>query len=149
MKTTSPLPETTASQPATNYVAGFLFSEDQMKVALILKLKPAWQHGCWNGIGGKIEADESPWDAMVREFSEEAGADVHNWKEFAVLNYRGGRIHFFKAHGNHALLSMTAESVAWVHVDAVRTLPLISNLRWLLPLAMDKDGVTVVAEDRS
>lgn len=39
------------------YVLGFMFStEDRgQKVALIKKLKPKWQAGLLNGIGGKIE----------------------------------------------------------------------------------------------
>lgn len=57
-----------------NYVAGFLFSENLLSVALIRKEKPAWQKGCLNAIGGKIEENETPFEAMKREFTEEAGS---------------------------------------------------------------------------
>jgi 8-oxo-dGTP diphosphatase len=55
------------------YVVGFMFSTDLQFVALIRKNRPEWQAGKLNGIGGKIEEDESPRDAMIREFYEETG----------------------------------------------------------------------------
>lgn len=53
------------------YVVGFLFSEDESRVLLVLKNRPAWQEGKLNGVGGKIEAGETPLQAMEREFKEE------------------------------------------------------------------------------
>jgi 8-oxo-dGTP pyrophosphatase MutT (NUDIX family) len=53
------------------YVVGFLFSQDESKVLLVWKNRPAWQNGKLNGIGGKIEAGETPLQAMEREFKEE------------------------------------------------------------------------------
>ena len=41
------------------YVAGFLFSYDLKRVALIQKTKPAWQAGRHNAVGGKIEEGET------------------------------------------------------------------------------------------
>ena len=49
------------------YVVGFMFSEE------ILKNKPDWQAGRLNGVGGKVEPNEYPDQAMVREFEEETG----------------------------------------------------------------------------
>lgn len=57
------------------YVLGFAF-DDVGRVALIRKLKPTWQAGKWNGIGGKVEVGEASYDAMVREFYEEAAVYV-------------------------------------------------------------------------
>lgn len=54
----------------THYVAGFMFNEDRTRVALIEKQKPDWQRGKLNGIGGKIEDDESPVEAMTSEGSK-------------------------------------------------------------------------------
>jgi 8-oxo-dGTP diphosphatase len=54
------------------YVLGFAF-DLQGRVALIRKNRPDWQKDKWNGIGGKIEVDELPRDAMAREFLEETG----------------------------------------------------------------------------
>ena len=63
----------------TSYVLGFAFDE-RGRVALIEKQKPEWQKGRYNGIGGKIEANEKCVPgasigqvAMAREFEEETG----------------------------------------------------------------------------
>jgi len=58
------------------YVVGFLFSEDQSRVLLVWKNRPAWQNGKLNGVGGKIEAGETPLQAMEREFKEETYFDA-------------------------------------------------------------------------
>ncbi|PIE78988.1 MAG: hypothetical protein CSA15_05000, partial [Candidatus Delongbacteria bacterium] len=55
------------------YVNGFMYSEDEKKIVLIKKNTPEWQRGLFNGIGGSIEAGESPEEAIVREFEEETG----------------------------------------------------------------------------
>lgn len=44
-------------------------------VLLILKDKPDWQKGRLNLVGGKVEDNESPMQAAVRELKEEAGLD--------------------------------------------------------------------------
>jgi hypothetical protein len=69
----------------TLYVAGFLFRENKTQVALIEKQRPAWQKGKLNGIGGRVEIDETPREAMKREFKEEAGADISQWRAFCYL----------------------------------------------------------------
>lgn len=68
--------------PAVRYVLGFVFNHDASKVLLIQKNRPAWQAGKFNGLGGKIEGQESPLLAMVREFREETG--------FVSVSYDGG-----------------------------------------------------------
>lgn len=57
------------------YVLGFAF-DDLHRVALIKKLRPQWQAGRFNGIGGKVEGDEDPIVAMSREFRGETGVLV-------------------------------------------------------------------------
>ena len=92
----------------TSYVLGFMFSAtNENKVILIEKLKPSWQCGLLNGIGGKIEAGESPVQAMVREFQEEAGLETtsQEWTPFGVIKgvaFNGGlfEVHLFKSKGN-------------------------------------------------
>lgn len=125
------------------YVAGFLFCGD--KVALIEKLKPAWQKGKLNAIGGKIEEGETPLTAMDREFEEEALAhhiSQHDWEQYAIIcNFKVGyEVHFFRAFTNteDGIMSMTEEKVDWYSVN---DLPdnVIPNLRWLIPMALDKD----------
>lgn len=59
-----------------NYVVGFAFDQFDA-VALIHKVKPAWQAGKWNGVGGMIEpTDPTAAYAMAREFHEETGQGI-------------------------------------------------------------------------
>ena len=63
----------------TRYVVGFAFDHKLEGVLLCQKNRPEWQAGKLNGLGGKIENGESPIEAMIREFKEEAGLDHHGW----------------------------------------------------------------------
>ena len=46
------------------------------KTLMIKRRKSDDQYGRWNGLGGKVEDNESPQEAMVREVKEESGLDV-------------------------------------------------------------------------
>jgi 8-oxo-dGTP diphosphatase len=54
-----------------SFVLGFLFTPDRSQVALLVKNRPAKLAGRLNGLGGAIEAGETPSAAMAREFEEE------------------------------------------------------------------------------
>jgi 8-oxo-dGTP diphosphatase len=83
------------------YVLGFAFNEAQTHVALIRKLRPDWQAGKWNGIGGHIEEGESPVEAMAREFNEEAGVYIttEEWSPMGEMNGEGWHCHLFRYSG--------------------------------------------------
>ncbi len=68
----------------TRYVLGFAFTPSRKGVILIKKLRPNWQAGKLNGPGGKIEAGETPEQAMIREFKEETGIQtlLGQWNHF-------------------------------------------------------------------
>ena len=125
-----------------NYVAGFCFSECGKRVALIRKLKPEWQRGLLNGIGGKVEPGESPHEAMVREFEEETGARIDGWRLFCTATTEDDRLHFFTTRGDlNALQSAEAEEVVTANVEDIPMLETIPNLRWLVPLALDEGNL--------
>lgn len=126
-------------------VAGFLFSGS--RVLLVQKTRPAWQDGLWNGVGGVIEKEETPVQAMVREFREETGyaSDEMFWEHFCTeVESFNAMVYFYRAvaplgfhlwpHANDQ-----GEPLAWINVaDACSGRQhVIGNLRWLLPLALD------------
>lgn len=121
-----------------NYVCGFLFNPEKTHVALIRKNKPEWQAGKLDGIGGKIEDGETSLQAIRREFKEETGATQLFWDDFATLSGRDGVIYFFHAIANPILMSPTSEPVDWYPLADLPSLPVIPNLRWLIPLALDE-----------
>lgn len=57
-------------------VLGVALTSDKSEVVVIRKRKPEFMANKLNAIGGKIEPGETPMEAMVREFSEEAGIET-------------------------------------------------------------------------
>jgi 8-oxo-dGTP pyrophosphatase MutT (NUDIX family) len=133
----------------TEYVLGFVFNSTGDYVLLMQKQKPKWQAGFWNGIGGKIEPDETAYHAMVREANEEIGLTDADWKVFAELHGKDFRVVVFKAFiGMDDLQACRAQEEEPIYVFATHALPkpeMITNLRWLIPLALDptNDSLTI------
>lgn len=128
------------------YVAGFMFNEAGTLVLLIRKNKPQWQAGKLNGVGGKVKQGESYYDAMVREFEEEAGIKYYEWDRFCTL--QGAEPHipgavfevaFFAAFSKrlHETQDMTDEPLVLVNSELPSTLEVIDNVRWLIPMAKE------------
>lgn len=141
----------TRTRTIVRYVAGFLIAGQQ--VLLLRKSKPEWQAGKLNGVGGKIEVGELPADAMVREFREETGiTEELAWHERVVLSGQDGswRVAFFVAEWPGSgpppqqTVAGTDEPAAWYLLHNLYHLPVIGNLRWLVPLCMDPEIVAPV-----
>ncbi len=122
------------------YVVGFIMDPGYDKtVVLIKKNSPDWQKGKLNGIGGKIEWNERPMDAMIREGNEEAGV-LCEWKEFCHLtDDKTYKVYFFVSLDPTAVKNaktMTEEEI--IKCDFY-DLPdnTLWQLRWLIPLALD------------
>lgn len=133
------------------YVLGFLYRKSEVngtQVALIKKLRPDWQAGKMNGIGGKIEEGEAPLAAMKREFKEEAGVDVTWWREFTALRMPKVTVHcYMSTQEVGELRTTTDELVGWYGVGDVMNLPILDNLRWMIPMGIDKDKVMATVFD--
>jgi 8-oxo-dGTP diphosphatase len=124
------------------YVVGFLFDDHHTQVALVRKNKPEWQAGLWNGIGGKREGDE-PWDeAMTREFHEETGVHIaaEGWQHTVTLFNDWFELRVFRAFSDQVadVRTMEEEEIAAVPLTDLASLPTIPNLRWLVPLQLDR-----------
>lgn len=128
-----------------DYVAGFLFNADRTEVLLIQKSHPDWQNGKLNGVGGKVEKGERPSDAMAREFQEETGVAYDGWRNFCMLCGNWGRVSFFVGHMDdegdiqqfHGVESTDGETLVVALVACLRDYDVISNLLWLVPMALD------------
>lgn len=59
------------------YVVGFI--TDCSSILLIKKLRPEWQKGDFNGIGGQEKKGETSVEAMIRETKEETNLDIKDW----------------------------------------------------------------------
>lgn len=129
------------------YVLGFLFNEDRTKVLLLSKRRPVGQAGKLNGIGGKVEPNESWADAMTREFSEEAEVEGRwsHWTHRATLNGISGEgldyvVRVYEAvtlSGTPKAAALTDEPVAWQDLDCLGERPIMHHLAWLVPMLAD------------
>lgn len=138
------------------FVLGFAFCQMRTghdAVLLIMKRRgPQQIVGKWNGIGGKIEAGESPLQAMSREFFEETGRSVlaKDWRP--VVRYvnaptpdypEGYAFDVFSTRLQTDYLQQTTdEPLHWWGVRAATlweepTIEVVPNLRWLIPLCLD------------
>jgi 8-oxo-dGTP diphosphatase len=151
------------------YVAGFLFSKTHDYVVLIEKNRPEWQRGLLNGVGGKIEkhdkdcsvvnkigdlgvcycSGETPHDAMVREFLEETGVEIPEWKQFTTLTGSGFQVNFFCAFAHVDTLakcvSRTDERVGYYRLNGLEALKTTPNIKWLIPMALSMEHDTADA----
>lgn len=132
------------------YVLGFAFSRDKKDIVLISKLKPEWQKGKLNGVGGKIESNEKRYHAMIREFKEETGVDTNitQWELFGKMIFNDdvtgipSEIHCFKLFNNliYDCKTIEQEEIMRVAVDtALSVLPVMKNLPILIRLALSDE----------
>jgi len=122
------------------YVVGFAFNSALDNIVLLRKLRPKWQSGLLNGVGGQVEKwDPCVEEAMAREFQEEAAlvTKPSDWRVFAILeDSRGWTVHFLMACTYlGGVRTMTDEDVCVVRADELPK-NVIPNLRWLIPMAL-------------
>ena len=127
-------------------VLGFMFDNDLhpafRQVALILKQRPKWQEGLWNGIGGHIKEGETPEQAMQREFNEEAGINTDAWERCIEMSGEFEGKHHWVLYTFRAacpleglpVKSETDEKVGTWALSSLWGLNTIGNLKWIVPL---------------
>lgn len=118
------------------YCLGFVFAADGSRVLLIEKRRPAWQAGLMNGIGGKVEPNETPQEAMVRECQEEAGLNVPAaaWVSIGRLSDdETFDVVVFGAVGSvDQAVSRTDEPLRVLHADTITRHPLAPDVAELI-----------------
>jgi 8-oxo-dGTP diphosphatase len=95
--------------------------------------------GKYNGLGGHIEADESPWQSARRETREETGLDVRNLRLRAVVHITmpdppGVMLFVFLAEAPTYEVQVSDEGTpTWVPIQEIHDLPLVEDLHALIP----------------
>jgi len=103
------------------YVVGIVLDEFDY-VLLIRKNRPEWQAGGLNGVGGHIEGEETPYEAMVRECTEECGLVLYNWQLLGtVTDSTNYIVYYFISETSNIIdsKSMTDEKVEIYHLDCL------------------------------
>jgi 8-oxo-dGTP diphosphatase len=135
--------------------AVLLYAFHQGKVLMIHRnSKPGDEHlGKWNGLGGKLEKNESPRDCAVREFFEESGCKTspNQWRWMGQLHFPDFKPHksedwsvtVFTCHlkddQTKTILSKTEEgTLEWIPSSAVISLNLWEGDRQFIPWVMEE-----------
>src|SRR5947209_274471 len=124
------------------YCLGFVFTPDLEKVLLMHRLRPEWQAGKINGLGGKFEENEDGLNAMVREIREECGLESkkEDWSPVGILEGETWIMDVFGYIFSGDIVeikSLEDQQVEWFEVHNL-PMNVISNLQWLIPLTIDK-----------
>lgn len=128
------------------YALGFLFSVDFSRVVLIRKNNPEWQRNMLNGVGGKLETNETPIEAMEREFFEETGVKTGidqgiPWHYLARLSEPNDFVvHVFtaKAYSEDIFRSVKTTTDELVVIRGIADMSgVLGSVTYLVPLCRD------------
>jgi len=138
--------------PYTPIVAtlGYVLSPDRRQVLLIHRnARPDDQHlGKYNGLGGKLEADEDVVAGMRREIHEEAGIHCDELVLRGTISWPGfgkqgedwlGFVFLITAYSGTPHETNAEGALEWVPVERIFDLPLWDGDRRFLPLVFDDD----------
>ena len=138
--------------PYTPIVAtlGYILSPDRRKVLLVHRnARPGDEHlGKYNGLGGKLEADEDVVAGMRREIEEEAGLACDALQLRGTISWPGfgkngedwlGFVFLVTEFTGSAPDSNEEGTLEWVDVERIYDLPMWEGDRHFLPLVFDDD----------
>ena len=129
---------------------GYVLSPDHRRVLMIHRNARADDHqlGKYNGLGGKLEADEDVVVGMRREIREEAGIECDELQLRGTISWPGFGNHgedwfgfvFVVTRFSGTPLHGNAEgALEWVDIEKIPGLPLWEGDRHFLPLVFDAD----------
>ena len=118
------------------YTVGFIFTQNQEKVLLILKDRPTWQVGLWNGVGGKVEKDETLIECISREVKEETNIHIplESWITVGTMQGKGWHVTIFTTIIEKELppIQKTSEKPQW-HTLSSPPHNIVPNLSIIIP----------------
>ena len=129
---------------------GYILSPDRRQVLLVHRnARPGDEHlGKYNGLGGKLEADEDVVAGMRREILEEAGLECTTMQLRGTISWPGfgkngedwlGFVFLITAFEGMPPASNVEGTLDWVDVDRIHALPMWEGDRHFLPLVFDAD----------
>ncbi len=121
------------------------------EILLINRNKHPW-FGRWNGVGGKIEIDESPRESIIREVFEETDIALQDVCDCGIVTWdvdgknRGG-MHIYTAQVDDNFVYVTPISkeegiVDWKHIDWIldkRNTGIVENIPKFLPHMLNEN----------
>mgnify|MGYP000077997654 FL=1 len=152
--------------PYTPIVAtlGYVLSSDRSQVLLVHRNARADdQHlGKYNGLGGKMDADEDVVACMQREIREEAGIECTQMSLRGTISWPGfgkagedwlGFVFLIEGFSGTPADANAEGTLEWIPVERILELPMWEGDRHFLPMVFDADprafhGVMPYADGR-
>ncbi len=108
-------------------VAGIICNS-QGEILISLRPAHAIQGNLWEFPGGKIEPNETPYQALVRELQEEVDIEVISAKPFDCIHYtypeRSVTLHVWRVNEFTGIArGKEGQAIRWVRPDVLATLP--------------------------
>jgi 8-oxo-dGTP diphosphatase len=130
---------------------GYVLSHDRRHVLMIHRnTRDDDLHvGKYNGLGGKLEANEDPVTGMRREILEEAGIECLQLNMRGTISWPGFGKHgedwfgflFVVTQFSGTPLDRNPEgTLEWIEIEGIEKLPLWEGDRHFLPLVFDADS---------
>jgi len=117
------------------------------RLLMLKKAAGLFGEGKWNGLGGKIEAKESPEQACIREVYEESGLHVSNLKYHGALRFWFGNtneltfptfVYVFSSKSFEGQLKESPEGIlCWVDFDKIPYEEMWEDDRHWLPMLIE------------
>lgn len=126
-----------------HYTLGLIYNPKNTQILLQLKDKPDWQHGRYNGIGGKVEQNETPDHAMLRKGIEEIGVEAA-WTHKGQIKVNEHLIDLYKTNLSgtsirYAIKHAQRNTNETLDLSWIDQMPenILSNLTYLVPMLAD------------
>ena len=123
--------------PPLLFTVGFITNKEKV---LLLHRKKAPNQGKWNGVGGHIEAGESPYHSMLREIHEETGIKLKSIQFGGILTWEGfeistGGLYIFSVAVNSCEIIENGEGhLEWHPIQFAFSHPdVVDNIHFFLP----------------
>ncbi|WP_169864958.1 NUDIX hydrolase [Sutcliffiella halmapala] len=103
---------------------------------LLLFRNKAPNKGKWNGVGGKIELNEIPYEAILREAWEETGLIIKDlsFRGIVTWNKKGGMYVYTGSDTEGSLLEGPEGKLEWKPLEWIKTSSeVVSNMPYFLP----------------
>lgn len=129
---------------------GYILSSDGLQVLLVHRnARVTDQHlGKYNGLGGKMKANEDIVSCMKREIREEAGLECTKMQLRGTINWKGfgsagedwlGFIFLIKGYSGTVKQNNEEGDLIWYPLANLKHLPMWEGDRYFLPMVFDAD----------